>query len=61
MELRYTPVVDLPGVEAFRALGFCALKLGFAQLGFNRADHRRRDFILNLEDICELPIVALGP
>ncbi len=22
MELRYTPVVDLPGVEAFRALGF---------------------------------------
>ncbi len=53
--------IQVVGVQIFRALTLGTLDLGLAQAWLDCADYAEGDLILELENVAERAIVALGP
>ena len=52
---------EVPGVDALRRLAPHARRFGEQDLRADRADHPVGDLVLQLEDVRQLAIVAVGP
>ena len=52
---------QLPGIQRAAARFFGAFYLGRQRFGRHRTDNVRRDFILYVEQVIDLPIVSIGP
>ena len=54
-------LIEFPGAQVVGALRPCPLALCLAELGLDRADQCRRDFVLHGKDVFEVAVVALRP
>ena len=64
VELRQVPqttVTQVPRIQVLGGLAPRALALDLRQFGFDRAGDGQGDLVLQVEDVCQLAVVALRP